>query len=281
MVLDTKRRTLVVGDIHGCREELELLLKKADFRVGRDRLVLCGDLVDRGPDSAGVVRLARELKAISVLGNHEEKHLRYRKHEARVQAEPGYKNPMYLSHPEAYHGLSESDWAYLKAMPLVVDIGDKVTVVHGGFSKDSPRWRPLLKSCRVRYVDPVTRRFSPSKDGISHTEGTVFWSKVYRGTKNVIYGHHVVSEARKEYRADGIWTLGLDTGCCFGRELTGYWIGTGELVSVKSLRPPQPKAPEVAHTNRDSRWLRLWDDFREAPNGRVHNARLGAKGYRY
>ena len=76
-MLDTKRRTFVVGDIHGCLDDLYNLLEHARFREGHDRLVLVGDLVDRGPNSAGVLRFARKLRATVVLGNHEAAGLRH------------------------------------------------------------------------------------------------------------------------------------------------------------------------------------------------------------
>ncbi|HEX8909086.1 MAG TPA: metallophosphoesterase, partial [Anaeromyxobacteraceae bacterium] len=60
-------RTIVVGDVHGCLEELDELLRLVELRPGFDRLVFVGDLLDRGPDSLGVVRRARELRARSVL----------------------------------------------------------------------------------------------------------------------------------------------------------------------------------------------------------------------
>jgi hypothetical protein len=234
--LDKKRRTLVVGDVHGCREELENLLRYSGFRRGQDRLVMCGDLIDRGPDPHGVVRLAREYKAVCVLGNHEEKHLRYRRHVTRAEADPKYVIPMRKPHPETHDALTAEDWAYLAQMPLVVDIGDDITVVHGGFSKDIPRWRPTLQACRIRYVNKDTRRFTGSKDGWTQPEATVFWTGVYKGTRNVIYGHQPVNRAEKQYRADGVWTLDLDTGCCFGGALTGYWVGSQSLVSVPAVR---------------------------------------------
>ncbi|MCE7975535.1 MAG: hypothetical protein DYG92_14635, partial [Leptolyngbya sp. PLA1] len=63
-------RTIVVGDVHGCRAELEELLSRLAF--GReDALYLVGDLVARGPDGPGVLDLAAGLGAAAVQGNHE------------------------------------------------------------------------------------------------------------------------------------------------------------------------------------------------------------------
>ena len=65
-------QTVIIGDVHGCLTELDALLRKVRFTKG-DRLVLVGDLVAKGPDSAGVVARARELGALAVRGNHDER----------------------------------------------------------------------------------------------------------------------------------------------------------------------------------------------------------------
>lgn len=69
-------RFLVMGDIHGCLDEFNELVNKMEYQQGRDRLVLLGDLTDKGPDSLGVVRRARELGAMCVRGNHDDKVIR-------------------------------------------------------------------------------------------------------------------------------------------------------------------------------------------------------------
>jgi hypothetical protein len=119
-------RTVVIGDVHGCLEELKELLAEIaaydDGRglpKGRDRLIFVGDLVDRGPDPVGVVHFVQDLGAACVLGNHEEKHVRWAKHEAR-KAETGEPNPMrpFDDRRLAEHNaLSEADRRWLAALP--------------------------------------------------------------------------------------------------------------------------------------------------------------------
>ena len=65
-------RTLVIGDVHGCADELETLI--AAFAPGpQDRLIAAGDLINRGPDSPRVLRIARHHSICCVLGNHEQR----------------------------------------------------------------------------------------------------------------------------------------------------------------------------------------------------------------
>ncbi len=63
--------TYAIGDIQGCHLEFQRLLDKIKFESGHDRLWLTGDIVNRGPDSLGALRLAKKFSALSVLGNHE------------------------------------------------------------------------------------------------------------------------------------------------------------------------------------------------------------------
>ena len=94
------KRTFVVGDVHGCFRELMLLLEKIQYNENQDRLIFAGDLVDRGPDSAKVVRWVREASVRTnnlttcVLGNHDDKHFRWFKHMLKKREYPNYRIPM-------------------------------------------------------------------------------------------------------------------------------------------------------------------------------------------
>jgi hypothetical protein len=63
-------RLIAIGDVHGCIDELQALLRKCDYRIG-DLVLFLGDLVSKGPDSLSVVQMAREIGAIGVRGNHD------------------------------------------------------------------------------------------------------------------------------------------------------------------------------------------------------------------
>ena len=151
------QRYIVVGDVHGCLEELDDLLRSVQYR-GRgsvDALVFAGDLLDRGPDPVGVVRRARELDGRSVLGNHEEKHLRWAKWEAMVASGEGGKNPMrpFSEVRLAEHNaLSEEDMDYIRAMPKLLRQDPKWLVVHAGCETNGVPVddQKLSTICRVR-----------------------------------------------------------------------------------------------------------------------------------
>src|SRR5450755_2952250 len=98
-------RTILVGDVHGCSWELETLLDRITFGSG-DRLVFVGDLVARGPDSLGVLDVARRTGAIIVRGNHEQKLLEWRRARlAWIRGEAAAKPPIGRMHRDLARSL--------------------------------------------------------------------------------------------------------------------------------------------------------------------------------
>ena len=86
-------KVIAIGDVHGCLDELQMLLRRCDYRPG-DTVVFLGDLVSKGPDSLGVVQMAREIGAIGVRGNHDFEVVRWHQAimagagEAKIKAAP-------------------------------------------------------------------------------------------------------------------------------------------------------------------------------------------------
>ena len=165
-----------IGDLQGCYDELRRLLDRLDFKPGRDRLWLTGDLVNRGPDSLATLRFVRALgaNAVTVLGNHD-LHLlaaaidpdRLRRGDTSLQS--------VLDAPDCDELL---DW--LRRLPLLHhDRQHQVTLIHAGLPPDwdlatatacaaeaetalrGPHYRELLEHM---YGDKP-RRWDPALEG--------------------------------------------------------------------------------------------------------------------
>ena len=210
-------RLIAVGDIHGCHKEFGDLLGLLD--LGKDdRLILLGDLINRGPDSGKVVEMAREHATVSLLGNHELRHLNYR----RTDDPSHLKNYDY----DTIKQLRGKDWDYLESMKLTYEDPELgVVFVHGGFLPGRPWQR---QPARI-----VTRLQVVGKDGEPHKRSEMpdapHWSTLWEGPPFVVYGH-----TPREDIARTKWTLGIDTACVLGGSLTAYILPEKRIVQVKA-----------------------------------------------
>lgn len=210
-------RLIAIGDIHGCHKEFEDLLDKLDLEKD-DRVILLGDLISRGPDSGKVVALAREHATASLLGNHELRHLNYRRTD-----DPTHLKKYDYATMEQLRG---KDWDYLESMKLTyADEELGVVFVHGGFLPDRPWQR---QPARI-----VTRIQVVGKDGEPHKRSEMpdapHWSTLWEGPPFVVYGHTPREEISRTK-----WTLGIDTSCVTGGCLTAYILPEKKIVQVKA-----------------------------------------------
>jgi serine/threonine protein phosphatase 1 len=212
-----KGRLIAIGDIHGCHKEFAELLDKLD--LGKDdRLILLGDLINRGPDSGKVVELAREYATASLLGNHELRHLNYRRTD-----DPTHLKKYDYTTMEQLRG---RDWDYLEGMKLTYEDEETgVVFVHAGFLPTRP-WQK--QTARI-----VTRIQVVGKDGEPHKRSeepeAPHWSTLWEGPPFVVYGH-----TPREEVARTKWTLGIDTACVLGGCLTAYVLPEKKIVQVKA-----------------------------------------------
>jgi hypothetical protein len=210
-------RLIAVGDIHGCHIEFAELLGLLELKAG-DRLVLLGDLVNRGPSSTKVIDLARAAGSISLLGNHELRLLKFRK--------TGDRKYMKEHDLETFDTLRPEDWSYMEAMPLTFEEPELNTLfVHGGFLPGEP-WQkqPAEVVTRIQVVDrdgrPRKRADEPDAPS---------WADLWGGPPFVVYGHTPRPEV---YRLK--WSLGIDTGCVMGGLLTAYVLPERRIIQVKA-----------------------------------------------
>jgi len=224
----TRKRTFVIGDIHGMRLEFEELVEKCGYRQDVDRLILVGDLCDRGPDSAGCVRYAKEIGAELAIGNHDDKYLRYRRHEQKKThtGRKNYKNPMRLppEKQEVWDSLTDDDLDYIESGKYCVPVWEyNALVVHAGVLPGPyPDRREREEYIFTRYVHKDTHRLLALGPNFSQPPDSIYWTEIYDGTATIVYGHHVrsMTEPIIETNDKGGRTIGIDTGAPFGGMLT-------------------------------------------------------------
>jgi predicted phosphodiesterase len=210
-------RLIAIGDIHGCHEEFAELLSLLELKPD-DRLILLGDLVNRGPDSHRVIELARAHRAISLLGNHELRLLNYRR----------TRDLKYIKEHdlETFDQLRPDDWTYLEKMLLTYEEPAlNLVLVHGGFLPGQPWQRqPAEVVTRIQVID---RDGQPRKR--ADAPDAPFWADLWNGPPYVIYGHTPRPEIYKLK-----WSLGLDTACVMGGHLTAFILPEKRFVQVKA-----------------------------------------------
>lgn len=243
----------VVGDVHGCRLELEALLGRLDYRIVRDdqgravdavhpqgrRLVFVGDLVDRGPDSPGVLRLVMGMveagHALAVPGNHENKLVRALSGR-NVQPSHGLAQTLeqLVAQDDTFRERVRT-WCDGLVSHLVLD-GGRLVVAHAGL----PQHYHRRASGRVR-------AFALYGDTTGETDEYGLpvrypWAQEYRGRATVLYGHTPTPQVE--------WvngTMCLDTGCVFGGHLTALRYPEREVVQVPAeqvwYQPAKPFPP--------------------------------------
>jgi diadenosine tetraphosphatase ApaH/serine/threonine PP2A family protein phosphatase len=227
-------RLVAIGDVHGCLEELRELLDVVKWTPADDVWIV-GDFLDRGPDGKGVVDFCRKNGIKGVKGNHDDKHVRFRKHLLAERA-GGKKNPMNFN-PfllNQHLQLSDTDIEWLDQLPLV-HVRGGVTMVHAGFNPLRGTWQ-VDRSCMfMRFVDKDTKKTLPL-DGLKQPPNSEWWFKTWNEDMVVVYGHSVHSYTDPRVERG---TYGIDTGCCFGGRLTAAILneqGDAEFFQVQAKK---------------------------------------------
>lgn len=214
-------RIIAIGDVHGCSAELETLLEQLQ-PTESDFLIQLGDLVNRGPDSAGCIRLARRYHIKCLLGNHEKRLLRYHwSKEDSLLKKYDF---------DTLEQLSRDDWEFIESMPLFQhDPYTQTVFVHAGFYPQGaiPWFRQSAEILtEIQVLDPQNR---PAKRSQA-PDGTP-WADLWNGPPFILYGH---TPRDRVYRRR--WSLGIDTSCVYGGHLTACILPGLEIIQVKAER---------------------------------------------
>jgi protein phosphatase len=255
----------IIGDVHGCSEELQELLAALGYEIDPDglsarhphgrRAVFLGDLVDRGPATPAVLRLVMgmtgEGSALCIPGNHEVKLLRAL-NRRNVTTSHGLAQSLeqLAAEPPEF---SKQVASFLDGLisHFVLDEG-RLVVAHAG-----------LPANMQGRASATVRSFALYGDTTGETDEYGLpvrypWAEDYRGEATVVYGHTPVPEA--------VWlnrTICIDTGCVFGGQLTALRYPERELVSVPAKKvyyePVRPLASTSADEEREPTDLDLDD----------------------
>ena len=248
-------RTFVIGDVHGMSDELAALHYKLEPEPG-DRFAFLGDYVDKGPKSMEALAMVRMLVShypgsVALAGNHEESTMRLYQKAQKAGSWDGIRK----ADKETWlPSLSDSDYEWLRSLPLVARPVDGVILVHGGMfpayfenhgevgevpaawhkggGKRMDRMRRFL---RIRHVHRETGAMVTLGD---EGDATQPWQDWYDGREGfAFYGH---APQRSGEPLVSPHAMGLDTGAVFGGRLTAAVLRPGvdpraaEMVSVEA-----------------------------------------------
>lgn len=234
----------IIGDVHGCVDELVTLLRALGYGVrfegsgderravttaptGR-RAFFVGDLVDRGPNSPDVLRIVMDMAAAGhafvVAGNHDDKLLRWLRG-SKVKIGGGLERTIRQLKSES-EALKSRAIAFLSQLPSHAWVdGGALAVAHAGIREDM-LGRTFPRAHDFGLFGETSGQFGA--DGLPERYN---WAAAYRGDTAVVYGHTPVAEA--------IWqnnTLCIDTGCVFGGKLTALRWPERDIVSVPARK---------------------------------------------
>jgi diadenosine tetraphosphatase ApaH/serine/threonine PP2A family protein phosphatase len=205
-----KRRYIVIGDIHGCFDELRDLLDRVAPSPD-DVVISVGDVVRKGPAPDLCLDLWLERGWLAILGNQEKKLLDLTR-SGRVADEPDRRVAK-----------REDLLEFIRGWPLYADFEPEgFGVVHGGLLPGIPIEAQRETMLTLRYVRRRNGSWIPVPKG-EEKAGDRFWTEVWDGPRIILYGHTPRQEVRRDPKA-----IGLDTSCVYGGALTAAVLHDGD-----------------------------------------------------
>ncbi|QHW32742.1 serine/threonine protein phosphatase [Paenibacillus rhizovicinus] len=232
-------RTLVISDIHGCYQEFVELLELAEFDSRRDRLILLGDYVSRGPSSKEVVELVMSLVqehgAIALQGNHDHRFVRVIEN---LASENEIEKFFKFGGFETLHSYGQHD---MNAGP------ENLVEIRGYMERYSPHIQ-FLKGLPYYYEDDdyiyvhagLNPRYRQLADQDVHDMLYIkeeFYMNQTNREKVVVFGHTLATDI---HGVPEVWLggdkIGIDGGCAFGYQLNGLALKMGKVSTSFAIR---------------------------------------------
>jgi calcineurin-like phosphoesterase family protein len=242
-------RTILIGDLHGCYDEAVELLKKCKV-TANDWVIFLGDYVDRGPDNDKCCDLVRHREQVQgrvagILGNHEEKHLKYednfsKKDHAAQRKEDQLPERIPPTHVATRSQLRPEHYDWFRSLPLYVRILEHNAVaVHAGvFPGRSIEEQKAMHLLHIQMIRPFNfdccgnvtineKTVWPSRVP-NNEDGWKFWTHFWDGPEFIIFGHSCLD---RPLITDKV--AGIDGGAVFGRQLHAFILPEKKVVTVQ------------------------------------------------
>ncbi|XP_076106303.1 bis(5'-nucleosyl)-tetraphosphatase PrpE [asymmetrical]-like [Mytilus galloprovincialis] len=220
------RDIFIIGDVHGCLDELEELLELAKLEIKEKKMlpIFVGDLANKGPRNLMTIRKVRQMDALAVRGNHEE---------AIIQHYLNLQNDLNYVIPEVFKWITElntDDITYLLELPYTISIPWRnILIVHAGLVPGIPIHQQNLDN----FIH--IRNLYQDNDGNLLASELPFqgeaWASLWSGPEHVYFGHDASRKLQQHPYATG-----LDTGCLYGNMLSGIFINSKKMLQVKAKK---------------------------------------------
>ena len=209
-----QKKTFIVGDVHGCFQEFLELLEKVNYKEKTHRLILVGDVINRGPFSLKMLKWVKDNQIEMVRGNHEQAFI----------AGFGKNKWAFPSLRQLKEEMQEDlgQWVkWLSNLPLYIEEKDFL-VVHAGLV---PGEKP--QDSNPHFLMNIRTWEGPGKD--IKNEKNPPWYEFYKNKKLVVYGHW--AKQGLKIRSN---TIGLDSACVYGKKLSGLLLPEKRIFQVSA-----------------------------------------------
>ncbi|KAG0286128.1 hypothetical protein BGZ96_009751 [Linnemannia gamsii] len=232
-------RTMIIGDVHGSLVGLDGFLKQVKFDPSKDDIILAGDLVAKGPQSLEVIDRARQIQARCVRGNHDDKVIRWKGFLDSKNKDVPSDLVEGSEHHKVAQKMTKEQYQYLLSCPLILTVPKELSVkkipihvVHAGIDPSDKMAKQMpwvLVNIRNILKDGTPSRKKKKGDGWAQVFNDFHSKRVKQGEPDflMIYGHDAGRDLNVKQ-----WSIGLDTGCVYGRKLSAYVVETGTIYSI-------------------------------------------------
>ncbi|AKL97263.1 metallophosphoesterase [Clostridium aceticum] len=255
MEVSLQQKVLIIGDIHGCYDEMIELIDKSQIDLSRDWVISVGDIVDRGMKTPEVFSFFQNTPhALMILGNHEAKHL-FQHHKKKVDlTDPSVAIQKRMIEPNQYSVMLD----YLRSQPLYQSVeypNKKYLILHAGITEDidlqdMPLYLPedYVKDEKIK---TIIGRGSRRRKGFD--EKSTPWYDEISSAYTIVFGHQITQEV---IRGENKNVYGIDTGCCRGGKLTGLLLPEEKNFQVEAKKNYYD---EIEKNYLDSYYLEVFD----------------------